>query len=207
MRGRHVRRRARRDASFRKYAAYTSHMDAAIGRIWGFERMCEGARDRRLQLRQWGHQRLPLRNGQVSRLAGGLSASGLDLPFRGVKAHSTRAVFAPTLVSWRSRFGSVDHPVQVVDWMPTFTRMAGADVGGSGGMARTSGTWSRGRILAADRTLFWNFRGDRNLGVRHGDWKLIDREQDEAGAELYDIGGDPSEERDLIADGPTGSAS
>ncbi|HCV26188.1 MAG TPA: hypothetical protein DGN59_22280, partial [Candidatus Latescibacteria bacterium] len=51
--------------------------------------------------------------------------------------------------------------------------------------------------------LFWNFRGDRNLGVRHGDWKVIDRDSDgERVRELYDIASDPFEERDLVDDEP-----
>ena len=50
---------------------------------------------------------------------------------------------------------------------------------------------------AIDRTLFWNFRG-RSFGGRIGDWKLsTDEEFRPEKTELFDIGSDPYERREV----------
>ncbi len=200
-----------RDASFRKYAAYTSHMDAAIGQLLeALERTCE--RENTIVVfssDNGGINDLPLHG--TDKYPGWQEAYprlGSNLPLRGVKAQLYEGgVRTPTLVNWRSHLdpGTVDTPMQVVDWMPTFTKMAGVELAHD---PQWDGQDVWGSIEGAvaepeDRTLFWNFRGDRNLGVRHGDWKVIDRDSDgERVRELYDIASDPFEERDLVDDEP-----
>ncbi|MBT5059824.1 MAG: sulfatase-like hydrolase/transferase [Gemmatimonadetes bacterium] len=202
-----------RDASFRKYAAYTSHMDAAIGQLLeALERTCE--RENTIVVftsDNGGINDLPLHG--TDKYPGWQEAYarlGSNLPYRGVKAQLYEGgVRVPTLVNWRSHLapGVVDAPLQVVDWMPTFIQLAGATLehdpqwDGRDVWAQIEGVGASLEESPDDRTLFWNFRGDRNLGVRHGDWKLIDREiEGERVNELFDIVRDPHEEQDLVND-------
>lgn len=51
--------------------------------------------------------------------------------------------------------------------------------------------------------MYWNFRGSKNLGLRHGDWKLADRAlEGERERELFNIAEDPYETREVARDYP-----
>ena len=88
--------------------------------------------------------------------------------------------------------------------MPTFTALTGVEPEDPGYDGQEIWPIITGEASdPAERRLFWNFRGDRNLGVRHGDWKLISREIDgRRQFECYNIQEDPYEERDLAGDYP-----
>ena len=131
---------------------------------------------------------------------------GSNLPYRGVKAQLYEGgIRTPTLVNWRSHLapGQVDAPVQVVDWMPTFTQLVGATPTADP-MWDGQDIWPLidGRDTSPDeRTLFWNFRGDRNLGVRHGDWKLqVTARPDKRW--LFNLAEDPTEQNNLADSHP-----
>ena len=48
-----------------------------------------------------------------------------------------------------------------------------------------------------------NFRGGKNLGLRQGNWKLTDREEEgERERELFNIAEDPYETREVAGDYP-----
>ena len=133
---------------------------------------------------------------------------GSNLPYRGVKAQLYEGgVRTPTLVNWRSHLtpGVVDDPMQVVDWMPTLTNLVGATMQHDPAWDGRD-VWGQIEGSSTDveeRTLFWNFRGHRNLGVRHGDWKLIDSQKDGTRVQqLFDIAHDPYEQSDLVHDEP-----
>jgi arylsulfatase A-like enzyme len=113
----------------------------------------------------------------------------------------------PTIANWRGRLSprQVDHPVQVVDWMPTLVTLVGAQPAedprydGQDIWPLVTGEESH----SADRRFFWNFMGGRDLASRSGDWKLISRECDSGRKlELFNIGGDPFEEHEISADYP-----
>ena len=200
-----------KDASFKKYAAYTSHMDHGIGLLLeSLERT--GQRDNTLIV-------FASDNGAINDCAlhstdqypGQQEAYprlGSNAPFRGVKAQLYEGgVRTPTIVNWRGRLaaGQVDQPVQVADWMPTFTSLTGAK-------PELDPKWDGQDIwplIAGDppepseRGLFWNFHGGDALGMRHGDWKLIVRTVDGAEhRELFNIADDPTEQHELAADFP-----
>ena len=197
-----------RDLSYKKYAAYTSHMDHGVGLLLdSLEITCQrqdtivvfasdnGAiNDCPLH----GTDKYPGWQVDYPRL-------GSNLPFRGVKAQLYEGgIRTPTIVNWQGKLdpGVRDRPVQVVDWMPTFMAMLnlqpqrerqfdGVDI------------WP---LISANkpgpaRNLFWNFRGDRALGLRHGDWKLIDTAAENGRVrELFNIAEDPGEEKDLASE-------
>ena len=200
-----------KDLSFKKYAAYTSHMDHGIGQLLeSLELTCQrentiivfasdnGAIN---ECPLHGTDRYPGWQEAYPRL-------GSNKPYRGVKAQLYEGgIRTPTIVNWRSRLssGKVDHPVQVVDWMPTFTRLTGAEPA-EDPLYDGQDIWpliTGEEADPAERSLFWNFGGDRVLGARHGDWKLISRDDHSCRQnELYNIREDPYEERDLIKDYP-----
>ena len=200
-----------KDLSFKKYAAYTSHMDAGVGQLLeALEYTCQ--RENTIVVFAsdngainvcplHGTDQYPGWQEEYPRL-------GSNLPYRGVKAQMYEGgIRTPTLVNWRGQLapGKMDHPVHAVDWTPTFSELAGAPpqrdpqydgrdiwplIGGQ-------------EDSPAERRLYWNFRGGRSLGVRQGDWKLISTEQEgERRLELFDIRQDPYEEQELAADHP-----
>ena len=200
-----------KDASFKKYAAYTSHMDCAIGRVLEcLEQICQ--REGTIVVFASDNGAInesPLH--ETDKYPGWQEAYprlGSNLPYRGVKAQLYEGgIRTPTVVNWRGTLSSrkLDHPVNVTDWMPTLTRLVEADPEED---PQWDGTDIWPLISGADRGVeercfFWNFRGDSHLGVRYGDWKLITGDGPDAPkTELFNIAEDPFEERDLHADHP-----
>ncbi len=200
-----------KDASFKKYAAYTSHMDSGIGQLLeSLQRT--GQRDNTVIVFASDNGAIndcPLHSTDM--YPGHQDAYprlGSNAPFRGVKAQLYEGgIRTPTVVNWRGRLspGKVDCPVQVVDWMPTFTALTGAE-------AKADPRWDGQDIWpmisseqsdAPERALFWNFHSGDALGMRHDDWKLIvTQSEGRQSCELFNIGQDPYEQDDLAADYP-----
>ncbi len=199
-----------KDASYKKYAAYTTHMDLAVGELLeSLERLCQreetivvfssdnGAID---QTRIHATDSYPGWQEEYPRL-------GSNLPYRGVKAQMYEGgIRTPTLVNWRGTLPArkMDHPVQVTDWMPTFTKLTEA-------RPQHDPQWDGKDIWPLitgeaesmdDRCMFWNFRGAAKLGARYGDWKLISTPGEESTVELFNIAEDPYEEAEISADHP-----
>jgi len=200
-----------KDQSFKKYAAYTSHMDEAIGRLLESVEQT-GQRENTLVVfssDNGGINDCPLHG--TDKYPGWQEAYprlGSNLPYRGVKAQLYEGgIRTPTIVNWRGTLdpAQVDGPVQVVDWMPTITNLVGAT-------PETEPEWDGIDIWPVitgqesppnDRCLFWNFRGARELGARRGDWKLISRQTDDGESqELFNIAQDPYEQQELSAEHP-----
>jgi len=200
-----------KDLSFKKYAAYTSHMDHGIGQLLeSLERTCQ--RENTIVVFSSDNGAIndcPLHG--TDKYPGWQEAYprlGSNAPYRGVKAQLYEGgIRTPTLVNWRSNLASrkVDHPVQVVDWMPTFTALTGSEPKQE---PRYDGQdiWplmTGAEDCPAARRLFWNFRGGRQLGVRHGDWKLISREGSGGREfELFNIRNDPYEQHEVAKEYP-----
>ena len=200
-----------RDMSFKKYAAYTSHMDHGVGQLLeSLERICQ--RENTIVVFSSDNGAIndaPL--DDTDRYPGWQEACprlGSNAPFRGVKAQLYEGgIRTPAIVNWRGELCSrkVDHPVQVTDWMPTFTALTASEARQD---PRYDGrdVWpliTGAENSPAPRRLFWNFKGDTHLGMRHGDWKLISLDVDGVRRnELFDIGNDPYEERDLAGENP-----
>ena len=198
-----------KDRSFKRYAAYASQMDYAVGQlVESLERT--GQRDNTLiifssdngaidQCPLHGTDKYPGWQEESPRL-------GSNLPLRGLKAELYEGgIRTPTLINWRGVLhpGKMDHTVQVVDWMPTLTKLVnlkpeedpkwdGVDI-----WPRISGEEKE----PVDRDIYWNFKGGSQLAARQGDWKLISNEKREGGKlELFNISEDPLEERESSSD-------
>jgi len=200
-----------KDMSYKKYAAYTSHMDAAIGQlVESLEQTCR--RENTLIVFSSDNGAIndcPLHG--TDKYPGWQEAYprlGSNLPYRGVKAQLYEGgIRAPTVVNWRGELapGMMDHPVHLVDWAPTFMALTGAE-------PQSELHWDGMDIWPLitgaqeqpeERLLFWNFRGGSDLGLRKGDWKLIFRRRnDQETIELFNIAEDPYEEQELSSEYP-----
>jgi arylsulfatase A-like enzyme len=198
-----------RDRAFKKYAAYTSQMDYAIGQL--VETLeCLNQRDNTIII-------FSSDNGAISRAS--LHASdqypgwqeempklGSNKPFRGQKAQLYEGgIRTPTLIDWRGVLppGICHHPMHIVDWMPTLTRLVGCSPSRD---PQWDGVdiWpviTEGEAIE-NRTIFWNFKGTQ-FGIRHRDWKLITTdEMRPENSELYNIDIDPYETEELSKEHP-----
>jgi arylsulfatase A-like enzyme len=199
-----------KDRSFRKYAAYTTQMDHAVGRL--IEALEAGCRRENTIVvfssdngALWEHP--PEKIDQYPGWQEPMPRLGSNLPLRGHKAQLYEGgIRTPTIISWRGTLKPfrLEHPVHIVDWMPTLTKLAGytpeadpqfdgVDIWplliGEGGPSE-------------ERKMFWNFRG-QDFCIREGDWKLIVRSPDaDEQTELYNIGSDPYEKHDVAAENP-----
>jgi arylsulfatase A-like enzyme len=194
------------DESYKRYAAYTTHMDDAIGRIVAaLERT--GSRDNTLVVFASDNGSIPSwkPRGLYPGTYEACPVLGSNLPYRGRKATLYEgAIRVPAFANWpgRQKPNTVDKPVHVVDWMPTIMRLAGCkpqqDLKWDG-----QDIWPllTGRVTDPERrTLYWKFSGGASA-IRHGDWKLIVNEKEET-SELYNLATDPYEKNDLAEKSP-----
>ena len=200
-----------KDASFKKYAAYTSHMDWAVGQLLeALERTCQ--RENTLVIFSSDNGAIndcPLHSTDT--YPGWQEAYprlGSNGPLRGVKAQLYEGgIRTPTIANWRGHLqpGHMDHPVQIVDWMPTLTALTGST-------PMQDPLWDGSDIWSlidgsgapdSQKRMYWNFRGGKNLGMRRGDWKLTDQEvEGERQRELFNIAADPYETNEISRDCP-----
>ena len=197
-----------RDRSFKKYAAYASHMDYAVGQLLEL-----------LEARNLTQDTLVVFTSDNGAIEGCDSAQkwpgwyeptprlGSNLPLRGRKAQLYEGgIRTPTVVSWPGMLAprKVEDLMHMVDWMPTLTHLAGCDpadhprwdgvdiwplLTGAGG-------------AEARRCIYWNLRHER-FALVHENWKLIlNQRGNEPTAELFDILADPYEKTDLAGEKP-----
>ena len=186
----------------RHYAACVMHLDDAVGRILAALEK-KGVRDDTLVVFTSDNggstagnndQKYPDDQCPDGKLPGN------NKPWRGEKGDlyegGTRV---PTLVSWPGRVkpGKVATPVQIIDWMPTLTALAGwkpeRDL-------KWDGTDLTALLLhhtpLPERPLYAVAPGWKARSVRMGDWKLIVHdEKKSARVELFDLATDPAESK------------
>ena len=199
-----------RDRSFKVYAAYASHMDWGVGQlVEALERTCQREDTIIVFTSDNGAipgnpihdtDRYPGRQEEMPRL-------GSNLPLRGQKAQLYEGgIRTPALINWPGalRPRKLEHPVHMVDWMPTFAGLldhAPADD------PQWDGADIR-RLLegetneAGRRAMFWNFGGN-SFAARMDGWKLItNAEMDPGESELFHLASDPCEREDVAAGHP-----
>lgn len=125
--------------------------------------------------------------------------SSSNAPLSGVKGtHLEGGIRVPFVIKWPGRIkagATYEHPVSILDLLPTFVEASGGDISALKGLDGKSliPFLSGSRTDRPHQTLYW--KKDTRAAVRDGDWKLI-RLPDRP-AELYDLSKDPSEVTDL----------
>ena len=183
-------------------AASITHMDAGIGRIVGAVDR-KGIRENTLIVfvsDNGGQKSWYSKTQYKGRYADKPhDVLGDNRPLRGWKTDVYEGgIRVPAMANWPDVLepGDMLAPVHIVDWMPTFCKLAGhspkTDLRWDG-----QDIWPLIQIRAAHakgRTLYWKTSGAQ--AIRHGDWKLIvDKQQRVVG--LYDVVADPYEENDM----------
>jgi arylsulfatase A-like enzyme len=198
-----------KDDSFKRYAAYTTHMDDEIGNI---VRALEKTGQRKNTIIIFASDNGAIHAWKPRNLYPGTYKAcpllGSNLPLRGLKAQPYEGgIRVPALINWPARLkpGKISQPMHIVDWMPTLTNLAGYkspdDLKWDGRdiwpIITGKSTGSKARIL------YWKFT--RGSAIRKGDWKLVVKGKDQKN-ELYDLAVDPYEQHDLAEKHPEKAA-
>lgn len=188
----------------RQYAACVMHLDDAVGRILTALQE-KGLRENTIVVFTSDNGGSTATNNTQpyppdTSPPGKLTAS--NAPLRGQKGSvyegGTRV---PTIVSWPGKIksGRESTPVSIVDWMPTFCRLAGYQPGAD---LRWDGTDLSQLLLnnqpIPERPIYiagprWNA-----MSLRMGPWKLV--VSNNSRYELFNIDDDPSESSDRFAE-------
>jgi arylsulfatase A-like enzyme len=214
-----------KDESFKRYAAYTSQMDAKIGE---FIAALEATGQREDTLIVFTSDNGALTKGgnpYVSKVPP-TPVLGTNKPWRGNKGSLYEGgIHVPAFANWPGHLAArkVTQPMHVVDWMPTLTKLAGyvptKDLHWDG-----QDVWpmlNGAAPSATPRTIYWAF----NVGdaLRVGDWKLIewrkkgsksepdkedvedvsqDKNEGKGRTELFNLAKDPTEMSNLVNSEP-----
>jgi arylsulfatase A-like enzyme len=213
-----------REESFRKYAAYTSHMDDAVGKLIDLLKAKVLMEDTLIVFASDNGAPESYVGDKVGLYPGYQEASprlGSNLPYRGWKSQLYEGgVRTPAVVSWQGSLGTgvCNDAVHIADWFPTITDLAG------GGGKSTSGTgqddfdgtdmWNiisraggkepagGSDERAVHRDIYWNTKGKKYSLIRD-QWKLIsDPEMDAGKCELFNLVEDAYEATDIASDQP-----
>ncbi len=190
-----------KDAKRRKYAAMTTCMDDAIGRILRALRD-RGMRDNTLVL-FCSDNGGPVKNG---------ADNG---PLRGAKGTLYEGgVRVPALATWPGRIKPgtvVNEPLHIVDWYPTLLKLAGAPLDQPLPLDGLDAWPAIAHGKPSPHTeILHNHEPDR-AAIRRGNFKLIirvqrggapRRGQSEPITELFDISADPQEKNNLAEEHP-----
>lgn len=193
----------------RHYAACIMHLDDAIGRIVAaLDR--SGKRGNTLLVFTSDNGGSTSENNDTKYPADDYpqgTLPGNNLPLRGQKGDLYEGgIRVPTIVSWPGKLpaGKCEIPVQIIDWMPTFCRLAGyhpeRELKWDG-----ADLWPvlTGQAARQDRVLYWAAPGFRGRALREGDWKLIVHVNGkESRTELFNLREDPLETSDLSRQQP-----
>ena len=193
------------DPNARLYAACTSHMDDAFGRILAaLQRI--GKRNNTLVVffsdngGSTGARNDDPQYPHAEQYDPG-PCGGRNEPLRGEKGDLYEGgIRVPALVQWPARLKprTIAAPIHVADWMPTLCGLAGyrptRDLKWDG-----KDIWPLldGQMPVGQRTLYWVGTGGRASAVRQGDWKLIVYRGKTANDELFDLTRDPYEKNNL----------
>ncbi len=189
------------------FAASVTHMDDGIGKIVdALERT--GKRENTLIIfvsdnggqRSW-HSETEYRGYYADKPH---TVLGNNFPLRGWKGDLYEGgIRVPALINWPGQLepGTIDMPIHITDWLPTICALTGCsqdlrpDLDGRNIWPVLTGQ----DPPQANRPIYWKTR--RQYAVRDGDWKLL-VDLNSNTVELYDLGNDFRETRDLSAAHP-----
>lgn len=123
---------------------------------------------------------------------------GDNRPLRGWKTQLYEGgIRIPCCINWPGHLPvgkRFDSPTSIIDWMPTFCRLAGVRVDAAWKLSGHD-LWPliTGAQAPPVRTLTW--RTPSQSAIRHGDWKLINSKSQPV--ELFEIADDPNETQNV----------
>lgn len=195
------------DVNERLFAAVTTHMDDALGRVLAaLERT--NKRHNTLVIFFSDNGGYPTARNDDPKYPGKYRSGpvgGCNEPLRGMKTELYEGgIRTAALANWPGRLprGTLRAPIHVADWMPTLCRLVGyeppKDLHWDG---RDVWPLLQGKPVQP-RTLYWLGVNGRSAAVRDGDWKLIVAKQGKQPDELFDLAADPYEKNNLAAAQP-----
>ncbi len=92
--------------------------------------------------------------------------------------------------------------IGAIDWLPTLCSITGIKIADDFDGEDVSRVWF-GKDQERTKPLFWKTNNVRSeIGIRVGNWKMIDPNRKQGEIELYDLSVDPSESKNLAAKNP-----
>ncbi len=191
------------DRSFREYAAYTSQMDDAVGRL--IETLkCTGQLDDTVVVFTSdngapvddAYEDTCLYPGRFRRMP----RSGTNYPLKGRKGQmyegGIRTPAAVLYPGWQQG-KAIDADIHIADWLPTFAEMLGV---GEQERQRMDGVSAlpvlAGKADSLDRALYWNM-SHASFAVKKDNWKLtVNADRLNGRTELFNLASDPSEQEE-----------
>ena len=133
------------------------------------------------------------------------------LPFRGRKTDVWEGgIHVPAFANWPGRIdaGTIDDPVHIVDWYPTFSSLLGTSISQESnfdGEDLYPIIFKSGSL--AERELYWIWnRSTNKWALRIGDWKIVKNGVGEPSSSedwhLYNLIDDPQEQLDVADQHP-----
>ncbi len=188
-----------KDHAARRYAAFTSQLDAKVGQfIAALDET--GQRQRTLVIFTSDNGGL-LRGGNpyISSVKP-TPVLGSNLPLRGQKNQLYEGgIRVCAFVNWPGRLSprKVTAPMHAVDWFPTLAMLTGyAPEGDLHWDGRNVWSQLTGAPATGPRTFYWAL--PNQVALREGNWKLIEtRSSTATRAELFDLAADPYEKTDM----------
>ncbi len=124
-----------------------------------------------------------------------------NTPFKLYKKYMHEGgIISPCIIHWPAKIKPkkefIDAPSHVIDLLPTSLELAQTQPSDVHGKS-LSYLWNGAKMPT--RTLFWEHEG--NKAIRKGNWKLV-KELEDTDWELYDLGNDPSETKNLATKEP-----
>lgn len=188
------------------YAATVQTLDDSVGRLLA-HLDAAGLRERTLVVFTSDNGGLHVPEGRHPRVTH-------NTPFRAGKGYVYEGgLRVPLIVQGPGLAGKrvIDTPFLNSDWMPTLLELAGAPAAGGLDGVSQARLLTAGSPSSEGRPLYWHLphytnQGSRPAGaVREGTWKLVEH-YDDGRLELFDLGADQGESRDLSASEPARTA-
>jgi arylsulfatase A-like enzyme len=189
------------------YAATVQTLDDSVGRLLA-HLDATGLRDRTIVIFTSDNGGLHMPEGRHPRVTH-------NTPFRAGKGYLYEGgLRVPLIVRGPGMAAKrvVDAPFLNTDWLPTLAALTGASPAGELDGVNQAALLASGVASAeGNRTLFWHIphytnQGSRPAGaVREGNWKLVEHYDDDR-VELFDLGKDAGESRDLAKAEPARTA-
>lgn len=199
-----------RNRSFREYAAYTTQMDDAVGRLIETlkcldvlsETVVVFASDNGAPVSD-AYEDTALYPGRYPRMP----RTGTNHPLKGRKGQLYEGgIRTPGIVLYPgfAQGRPIDTDIHIADWLPTFAAMIGAKAPQTDGVNMLGALLGEGETPG--RSLYWNM-DHASFAVKRDGWKLtVNADRKSGREELYNLDADPLEQEDCLEKYPDRAA-